>query len=242
MARLGMAAGIAVGYHLAAVLVCGLLFRREPPERRGIFRFASVFPNCGFFSLPLAEALLGPPGVFLVSVFIAVFHVFVWTWGCSQFNAKMQISRLFLNPGVIGIVLGFPFFFLSGDRLPQLVTAPLSGFAALNSPLAMLVVGYYLAQTRLTLQKGDANLLFSQLLRLVFLPSAALVLLVFTGVRGDTLLACMIPVCAPSALNVVMFASKFKGDVLLATRAATFGTVVSIIFVPVFISAAALLI
>ena len=66
---------------LFSVLLAELLYRKRDIDRGVVLKFALVFSNCGFMALPLQEAVLGEDGVFYGAAYIAVFNLFMWTYG-----------------------------------------------------------------------------------------------------------------------------------------------------------------
>ncbi|MCI8360717.1 MAG: AEC family transporter [Clostridiales bacterium] len=233
-------AGCAVMAHAAGILLSWLVFRRWGGDGRSVLRASSVFSNCGFMSLPLAQGLLGPSGVFLVSVYVAVHNLLIWTVGLRFFTGgKMSVKKAVLNPGVIGVLVGLPLFF-SGLGLPAALTGGLTHIANLNTPLAMLVIGCYLAAASLRPEKGDGRMWTAMALRLLAVPLLCLAAFKLCGLSGDLLTACMIPASAPVAANVVMFAAKFGGDARLASRIIPISTVVSILTIPLMLTLAML--
>lgn len=216
------------------------LFRRRPARERAVLQFGSSFSNCGFMGLPLVNALLGAEGVFLVSIFIAVFQVFVWTYGIILYRRegeRLSIRKALLNPGVIGVIIGLPFF-LFPISMPTVAVSTISSLGDLNTPLAMIVTGFYLANADLRPRKGDGPIWIVMVLRLLVVPSIAFGILYLFGVRDLTLVACMVPLCAPCASNTTLFAVMFEADEELSSRMVTQCTLVSIITMPVLISLA----
>ncbi len=226
---------------VAATAVGGcfaLLFRRQPPARRAVLRFGTVFSNSGFMSLPLASALLGEEGVFVVSIYVAVFQCLIWTYGVSLFGAfekKRVVRQLLTNPGLIGVAVGLPLFLLR-VRCPGVLLSPIGMLADCNTPLAMLITGYSLAKMSLKKQPGDGALVASLLLRLLAVPAILLCLLRAAGVTGPLLLACMIPVSAPTASNTALFALLFSADEAYAARLISFSTLCSMLTLPLLLA------
>lgn len=138
---------------LAIALSIGLsygFFRKEPEGRRKVLRFAVDFSNAGFMGLPLVEGIVGSKGVMYGSFFIVVFNLFCWTYGFRMMSGGQRMSWkvLLLNPGIIGLVFGLPIYFLD-LRLPGVISEPVGFLAALNTPLAMIVIGSYVAKVDL---------------------------------------------------------------------------------------------
>ena len=90
----------------------------NPFENRSFSaRFAAVFSNAGFFALPLAQALIDTPtsreGSLYAAVYLAVFNIVLWTWGYVDMSGDkkaMQIRKILLNPGIIGVTVGMAIF------------------------------------------------------------------------------------------------------------------------------------
>lgn len=222
-------------------LVVGLLVFRKQGDKTALLATSVIFANCGFMSLPLAEALFKSQGVFLVSAYVAVNNLIIWTLGVRMFTGdKMSLKKAFINPGMIGILIGLPIFLL-GIQLPKPIEGAFTHISNLNTPLAMIIIGGYLAQASLRFQKGDGQMWLTFLCRLIVVPILCLLLFYVMGVSGTTLTAVMIPVSAPTAASVMMFTAKFGGDTRLASRIVPIGTLLSIITMPLILTLAELL-
>ena len=233
------------------------LFRRQPPDSRPVLRFGMAFSNCGYMSLPLANALCGREGVLVVSAFVVVFNMVAFTYGVSTFEtAGVNLRRALLNPGLIGVLIGLPVFLLKG-LMPEALTLPqtfLSGFspahvvrqpismlAAVNAPMAMLITGCYLAGSHLKIGRGDRAMLLGIAMRLVAIPTLVITVFYLLGLRGPVFIAAMIPVCAPCGTNTVMFAAKYNKDAPMAARMVPLSTLLSVATLPVMLAVVSLL-
>jgi predicted permease len=224
---------------LVGILVLIPFFRRQEKNRQSVLRFGVTFSNCGFMSLPLVSALMGPEGVFTVSVFVAVFQCFCWTLGVKIYHRfdKKALKKIIFNPGVISVLVGLPLF-LFDVNCPDIILSPLGMLADLNTPVAMVVTGYYLSKMTLKIQKGDDCLLLAAFLRLVVIPLCTFGVLYLLGLRGFLLTTCMVPVCAPTASNTSLFAVMFGGDQVYASRLVSICTLLSIFTMPLIIALA----
>ena len=121
-----------------------LFFKKEDINRRKVLRFALIFCNVGFMGVPLVQGIVGTEGVLYSSFFIVVFNVISWTYGYTMMGGgKIRLKTLLMNPGVIGLVIGLPLYFLD-VQLPELIASPVDMISAVNTPLAMIVVGGYI--------------------------------------------------------------------------------------------------
>ena len=75
----GLAALVGVGIHIVGMIVSLPFFRKSAPDAAGIYKYASIYGNCGYMALPLANAVLGAQGVFYCSAVIMVFNIFCFT-------------------------------------------------------------------------------------------------------------------------------------------------------------------
>ncbi len=227
--------GIALGLSL-------LCFRKEPEERQKVLRFATLFSNTGFMGIPLVQGIVGDTGVIYASFGVVVFNILCWTYGYSMMSggAKMNLKTLLLNPGVIGLAFGLPIYFL-GLKLPAVVSEPLGLLADLNTPLAMLVIGTYIAGADLHSFMSDMAVYRVSFLRLTAAPLIYLGLLLVIQ-PGETLfVSTMVQAATPVAANTVLFAVQYKRDSELASKLVAVSTVLSIITIPVLTIAAQML-
>ena len=168
---------------LAIALSIGLsllFFRKEPEGRKKVLRFAVSFSNAGFMGLPLVEGIVGSKGVMYGSFFIVVFNIFCWTYGYSMMSGgqKMSLKVLLFNPGIIGLLFGLPIYFLD-LHLPAVIAEPVGFFADLNTPLAMLIIGSYVAKVDLHSFVSDFAVYKMAALRLLVAPALFVVCLLF---------------------------------------------------------------
>jgi hypothetical protein len=240
LVNLGVAALCSMIILVCSIFLCRLIFRDKDESRRKVLQFATVFSNCGFMSLPLQNAVLGSKGVFYGSVFVAFFNIIVWSYGLidmsgnkSDFSAK----KLILNPGILGVLVAVLLFFFK-ITLPTILIEPINYLAGLNTPLPMLIIGYYLSKTDFKKALTDAGVYISMGLRLIAIPLASLFVMALCGVRGDVLVACTIASSAPSAATTTMFSTKFNRDTDLSVGIVSTTSLFSIITMPMIIAIA----
>ena len=214
---------------IASVLLVCLLFRKDHISTR-VLRFAVVFSNVGYMGLPLQKAVLGDEGVFYGSVCVAAFNVFVWTYGiiCMSGDKKqMSVKKLILNPGIIAVTIGIVLFLFS-LKLPSPISSAIGSMASLNTPLAMMVIGFNLARSNLLSALKDKSVYLVSFLRLVFIPLVSLFVLWAFGLRGTLLVSVIIATSAPVAAATTVFSVKYGADTELSVKLVAFTTLLSI--------------
>ena len=243
---LGIAFVFASLGHLALIAIAVLCVRCRGEDTRRTLVLAAVFSNAGFMGLPLEEAVLGPRGVFFGAVYVAVFNLFIWSWGVKVMGGRGKDEgrgekeegrraewKMVLNPGTVGIALGLPLFLLS-VRLPTVVAVPVHHLSNLNTPLAMVAIGYSLAGARLGRVARTGGVWVASAIRL-FVSPLVLVAMMYPFRRSldaDMMLAMVIAASAPVAAMVSIFASKFRRDVDAGVAVVSGTTLASIATMP----------
>lgn len=218
----------------ASILLVHIIFRGKNEQKTRVLRFAVVFSNTGYMGIPLQEAVLGDEGVFYGSVCVAMFNILVWTYGivCSSGSVRsMSVKKLVLNPGIIGVTVGLIVFLFS---IPVAQYAPpisktLEFMAGLNTPVAMMVIGFNLAGSNILAALKDKSVYIVSFLRLIAVPLASLFILVLCGIKGTILVSLVIAASAPVAAVTTVFAIKFENDVKTSVNLVAITTVLSII-------------
>ena len=242
--QLLLASVCALGTHVVGILLTLPLYRKGRPNDV-IYKYACIYGNFGYMALPLAQALLGDEGVLYCSMGVLVFQVLCFTHGISLMNktgekTKFSLKEILLNPGIIGVVLGLPFF-LTGIQLPEFLLEPVSGIASMNTPLAMILLGTYMSACGLKGLFSDKRQYFVFFIKNIAVPFIMLAVLKGTGaVTGTLLISTLIQASAPSANNTVMFAAMYGHDTGVATRTVTFSTFASVLTMPCIIALAQL--
>jgi predicted permease len=243
LANLGMALAAAFFAHGVGLLFAETCFRRVDEMRKGILKFGTVFSNGGFMAIPLEYALLGAEGAFYGAVYVVVFNLLCWTYGlkvmCGHLK-DLDKRILFVNPGTIGITVGLPLF-LTSTTLPHLIGEPIRYLSELNTPLAMIIIGYYLADARFSAYFRCAPALVASGLRLLVIPSIVLaVLMMIRGFGLDPVMAVALTASAsaPVAAMDSMFAAKYGKDVDLSVGLVSVTTLISIITMPFIVGVA----
>ena len=236
---LGWALAVSVFAHLVGAAIAFLCLHDRNPNRGGVLRFAVIFSNAGFMGIPLEYALLGADGVFFGAMYVVVFNLVCWSLGVAVMCRGMKnvgLRALFVNAGTVGVALGLPFFLFS-LKLPEVVGRPVEMLADLNTPLAMIMVGWYLAETDFRPVLRCCAAYGVAALRLVAVPLVVIAALV--GVRAcvPTLnpvmaVAISTAAAAPTAALTTVIAARYDKDVSTATSLVSGTTLLSILTMP----------
>ncbi len=233
---LGIAAACAFISHIIAIVFSYAVFDKDF-RKRSVLRFALIFSNAGYMGIPLANAVFGEKGVFYGSAYLIVFNVVQWTYGISIYKkGSKNRLKIILNPGTIGVLIGLPLFLLK-LHLPEVLSSPIASISELNTPLAMFVLGYYFSRSNIKtglFSKKMWTVIFG---RMIIVPILAFLLFKYIfGLSGVLLGCCVLPASAPTAVNTIILASKFKADADLGLKIVTITTILSIITMPLILA------
>lgn len=240
----GLFIAIACGFvlHIVSAAISSLVFNKCNIDEGCIYKYSCAYGNCGYMALPLAGAVLGEEGVFYCSAVIISFQIFSFTHGIYTINkggekVKFDLKKLIVNPGVISVIIGLPLFLLS-VKLPNIIASPMNYIASLNTPVAMLIFGTYIANTNFKTIFKNWRIFAVALVKLIILPLILLAAFRLVGISGTLLVALSISAGAPTANNTVMFAAKYDRNTGLASQTVAVVSFISIITLPVMIALA----
>lgn len=236
--KLLIAVGCGFLLHFVAIALNTPLFSRGDRDENCVYKYGAIYGNVGYMTLPLTEALLGAEGVFYCSAVIMAFNVVSFTHGVFMMDKGkgFDAKKLILNPGVIAVLIGLPFF-LFKVPLPELITKPVDFIANTQTPVAMIIFGTFLSNTRLKNIFKNKKIFLVALSKLIALPAIMIAIYRVIGLSGTLLTAMAISSCAPSANNTVLFSAKYGKDAGLASQLVATVSFISIITMPIIIAA-----
>lgn len=216
---------------LLAIFISRIFFKKE----QAIERFGAAFSNAGFIGIPLVQMTLGEEAVFYISSFVALLNILQWTYGVFILTGDrhtFSFQKLRTNPVILSFLGGLLLFFLP-VRLPDLLTGMIGSLAAMNGPLAMIVLGTYLAQVSPGSLFKERLAYRSSFVRLILIPVLTIILLGFFPAEYHTLkLAVLIAASAPIGSNVAIFAQLYGQDYTRAVKEVCLSTLLCMITLP----------
>ncbi len=239
----GMVGTLAV--FLVAYTVCTLLgillvqgfFRGEALDQRAPLQFGSSYGNNGFMGLPLVMSVLGSEAAIFGAVSAVTFNILLWTQGLHTMGGKVTLRSALVNPATVGAAVGLTLF-LTGWRPPAPVDNAISFMADLNTPLPMLVLGAQMAGADLRSAFTNGKIYLVAALRLLVAPLIALVVLLPFRLEPMSYCACVVLCAVPPAGATAMFSQKLYRDTALAAETVSAATLMSMLTLPLFATAA----
>lgn len=197
--------------------------------------FSTAFSNAGFIGIPLVQATLGSGAVFYISVMIVLINLLQWTYGVytiTDDKKYINVKQVLKNPIVISVAIGVVIFALN-IKLPSIVSSVFSIIGNINTPLAMLVSGVYLAQSDILSIIKKKEVYVVSFVRLVLIPFVVMIAMKFIPLGSINLkLAILLAGAAPVGSNVAIFASQYGKDYKKGIENVCVSTLLCIISLP----------
>lgn len=216
---------------LLAIIVSRLCFKKTDV----IERFGTAFSNAGFIGIPLVQMTLGEEAIFYISSFVALLIILQWTYGVwllTDDKSVISFKKIRTNPIVISFIVGLLLFFLP-TTLPTTITNIVSTLASMNGPLAMIVLGVYLAQVSIKTLFTEKINYWSAFVRLILIPALTVALMALFPAKYHMIkLTILIVASAPIGSNVAIFAQLYNQDYTRAVKEVCLSTLLCIITLP----------
>lgn len=219
-----------------SMAIAKLIFKNKPVDN-----FGAAFSNAGFIGIPLVQAAMGDDGVFWIVSMVAMLNMLQWSYGVGLLTGEKSavgIKHLVFNPILVAIMIGLTLFLTNlGTKLPEVVSVAVAGVSSLNAPLAMIVLGSYLAQSDMKKMFTSGTLYLLSAVRLLLIPAVTLLVLHFipmlVPIRNEILLTVFIGASTPIGANVAVYAQLYDRDYPYACQTVAITTLLSIVTLPV---------
>lgn len=213
-------------------------------KRNRIDEFSTCFSNAGFIGIPLVQATLGSGAVFFISMMIVLVGVLQWTYGVYTITDErkyINLNKIVTNPIVNSVLIGL-LIYVAGVPMPSVVNNVFTLISAMNTPLAMIVSGVYLAQSNILTVIRKKEVYVTSFVRLILIP--VVTVFVFRFIRfgsQDLKLAILIAGACPVGANVAVFAQQYDKDYRRGIENVCVSTILSILTLPFIVYLASLI-
>ena len=228
------AVGTSFVFYVLMVIFAAVLVRlvRTRKEERGWDQLMLIFTNVGFMGIPVIQSLYGADGVARLSMFILMFNLFFFSYGMLLIASGEKINfKAMLNPCIIAALLGL-LCGVTGLHFPAVVESTMSSIGAMNTPLAMMIIGSSVAHSDVRAALTNLRLYRVSALRMVLMP--LLMLLAVSLMPIDPVLKgiCVLLAAMPIAGNCGMIADVYAPGDMTASHAIIVSTLSSAVSLP----------
>ena len=214
---------------LAKVFV---LVMRTPASQRKLDELMLIYTNVGFMGIPVVQSIYGATGVAMVSMFILMFNLTFFSYGIMLISGGTKINlRALINPCIFA-ALGAMVLSFTGLRLPAVVESTISSVGAINTPMAMMIIGASLAHSDLRAALANMRLYRVSMVSMLVMPLCVLALSLLLPVEPMLRGVAVCMAAMPIAGNCAMASDMYTPEDMTASHAVIVSTLMSAVTLP----------
>lgn len=232
---LGFAAMTLLLYLL--VLSLSRSLRLNPNTQKSLIA-TTLFANNGNLGLPLVAFTFGEAGFALAIAYLVASGIFIGSFAPALLQGqgwktglKLTLKLPLFWATLAGIILR-----LGNIQLPLRLGEGIEMLGNAAIPLALVLLGIYLAQTRFSLGRYE---LFACSLRLILAPAIAWGITHLLQLESLESQVLILQASMPTAVNSLVFATEFGGDATRVAKTIVASTILSLLTLPVILMAIA---
>lgn len=229
--EIGISFIVSLGAMLIGFIIGEVIFKKQ----QNIEKFAIGFANAGFIGIPLVTSLMGIEKVFNLSAYLVCFNILSYTYGIyivSRNKDLITIKSVLLNPGIIAVGFGL-LIFISPIKLPDIIYNAFNLVGNTNTPIAMILLGTYIAKSKLITLFNDKSAYFVAFVKLILIPIVILIVFKFLPSSLDEIKkVVLIAMSTPVGLTVPMFSQMYGGDYGYGAKLVGLSTLLSLVTIP----------
>ena len=220
--------------HILGIVVSTALIRPSSGTDYSIERFNSMYSNCGFIGIPLINSVFGGNGVFYITAYMVAFNLFSWTHGVILMEKKCSLKNMkegVLSPMFLSTIAAVVLFFL-GILIPSVVLDSMNYVADMNTPLAMMVAGFSVAQADLGKMLRNTRIYFVSFIKLILIPLLVIGVLKLMALPDAVAVTVLIGAACPAATTGTMMAIRYRQNYTYSSELFAMTTVLSVVTIP----------
>jgi predicted permease len=132
---------------------------------------------------------------------------------------------------MIGVVVGIVLF-CARIKLPNIIFTPMQYMAGLNTPVAMLLLGAFLANVEFKSVFKNPHLYIVSAIRLLAIPLLGCLIFKFFNLSEIVYLSVVIPDACPIATMIALFAQRYNENRSYASQIVAINTLMSVLTIP----------
>jgi len=228
------AVGVAFLFYVLMCVFAALITRlvRTKKEHLGWDQLMIIFTNVGFMGIPVIQSVYGPGGVARLSMFILMFNLFFFSYGILLIASGEKINfRAMLNPCIVGALCGL-ICGATGFHFPRAIENTMASIGAMNTPLAMMIIGGSVAHSDVRTSLKNPRLYRVCFLRMAVMPLLILLAMRFLPIEPMLIGISVLLASMPVAGNCAMIANIYAPSDMTASHATIISTLASGLTLP----------
>ncbi len=207
-----------------------LILRTTKSGKVGLY-LPMVIGNTGYLGYPVALFSFGVAGLSRAVVYDMMNSLLLFSFGIYIVHHRSEVKEIFKVPLIYSVVVGL-FFSLLKISIPELIFKPIQMIGSITIPLALLVLGYKLTETRLSSIRLS---LFASLFRIFFGFLVALFVINLFSVSSLARKIILFQASMPSAVMSMILCQKYKRNADIVASVVLVTTLIGLFSIPFFL-------
>lgn len=227
--------------YAAAIFVTKLI--RVKPERKGVFQVMFFASNTIFIGMPVNLALFGEQSIPYVLFYYAANTTLFWTIGIYSISKDKRgsedkilcmntVKRIF-SPPLLGFLAGI-LMIIMGIKLPTFIMDSCEYIGSMTTPLSLLFIGITFSTIKIKEIKFDKDMAALIIGRFILSPLVVYAMAMVIPIPSLMTKVFIIQSAMPAIAQSAIAAKAYDVDYRYATVMVTVSTVLSVLFIPVY--------
>ena len=148
--------------------------------------------------------------------------------GCTR---SKPTDRAYIPPTFLATIVAILLFFIR-IRIPEVLLDSMNYIADMNTPLAMMVAGFSVAQANIGRMCRNLRLYYVAAIKLIILPLCCIPILLLLPLSSEVAMTTLIAAACPSATAGIMMAIRYNQNYTYASEAFSLSTLLSVLTLP----------
>jgi predicted permease len=201
----------------------------------GIVNAMTMFSNIGFMGVPMIAAIYGSGALIYMTIFLIPFNLLFFSYGIQLVKggktSGLTLHDL-LNEGMISCILALVIYLIDVP-VPYVIRGAVQLLGNMTAPLAMLLIGAFLADMDWKGMFTDIKVWLFTLMKMVVIPVAIVWVLHFLTDNAVLLAVCMAAIATPAGNVLALLASVYNKEAYpISMKGIALTTLVSVVTMP----------
>lgn len=226
------------------ILLAGSKILGKMMQLTAVEKVSVVYSNSSNLIIPIVTAVLGEEWVVYSTAYQAVQLLLLWTHGKTLLSGQKKlewhtVKKIILNGNLLAVFCGI-IMFLTGVRLPEILSDAAKSVGGMVAPASMFIVGMMVAGMNWKQLFGNYRAYQIVTLRMIGFPIVMLLLIRFLkailegGGAETVLLISFLAAITPPATAVIQMSQVYGRDSEYAGVLNVLSTLLCIVTMPIF--------
>lgn len=201
----------------------------------GVLKALTIFSNIGFMGVPMIQSLYGNGALIYMAIFLIPFNILFYSYGIAAVKGGslqgIHVKDL-VNEGMIACVLAVVVY-LADIPVPYVIKSTVQILGSMTAPLAMLLIGAFLADLHWKEMFTDKRIWAFTILKMVIVPVIIITILSRFTNNAVLLAVCLAAIATPAGNVIPLLAQVYNKEIYpVALKGVALTTIVSVVTMP----------